>query len=95
MHLGRNEVAVIHLTNEAPTPSKVALLAVPTSAQGGSAPPGPADCTPEVEPNDVPEGAPELTGPVCQQGDLPETDPQDLAIWTVSDADASQLWTFT
>jgi len=70
------------------------LLVLPASAQGGSAAPGPGDCTAEVEPNDVPEGAPELTGLVCQDGELPEDDPQDLAIWTVSEADATQLWTF-
>lgn len=61
----------------------------------GSPPPAFGACAAELEPNDAPEGAPELAGAVCQVGDLPETDPQDLAVWNVSDADAQQTWTFS
>jgi hypothetical protein len=56
---------------------------------------GMTECPLEQEPNDVPEGAPELAGPACQLGALPEGDAQDLAIWTVTDTDAAQSWTFT
>lgn len=70
------------------------LAPVATLAQDTSTAPI-ADCPAETEPNDVPEGAPELVGPVCQLGELPEGDPQDLAIWTVTEADAARTWTFS
>ncbi len=58
--------------------------------------PGPApDCTPEVEPNDQPEQAPVMTGPICLTGTLPALRDQDLVLWDVAPADALSTWRIT
>lgn len=48
----------------------------------------------ETEPNDTPEAANTITGPVGILGDLPAGD-QDGFLWTVSDVDAHRRWSVT
>ncbi len=48
-------------------------------------------CAADTEPNDTPETAAVVDGPGCIAGTLPDSD-QDLFLWTVTDAEASQPW---
>jgi Mg-chelatase subunit ChlD len=48
-----------------------------------------------VEPNDQPEQAPVMTGPVCLTGTLPALRDQDLVLWEVAPADALTTWRIT
>ncbi|MFN8519617.1 MAG: VWA domain-containing protein [Chloroflexota bacterium] len=73
-------------------------------AQGSPAPaatslpglPGPApECVAGSEPDDQPEQAPSMSGPVCLTGTLPQLRDQDLVLWDVSPADALATWRIT
>ncbi len=66
----------------------------PQSSPVGVAVPGDPSCAADSEPNDAPETAGSLVAPGCITGTLPDSD-QDLFLWTVTDAQASQPWDFT
>jgi hypothetical protein len=51
-------------------------------------------CTRDSEPNDQPGQATPISGDGCIAAELGDSD-QDLYAWTVPEADARQLWTFT
>jgi len=51
-------------------------------------------CLADTEPNDTPEQAGTLLAPACIEGTLPDED-QDLYLWSVSEADSLQPWTFS
>ena len=53
-----------------------------------------ANCLTDREPNDTPETAMPIGGAACVAGQLQSAD-QDIFTWTVSEADAKQVWTLT
>ena len=62
--------------------------------RGPAASPVDSSCAPDTEPNDTPETAPVVDGPGCIAGTLPDGD-QDLYLWTITDAQATQPWDLT
>lgn len=68
--------------------SPVAAVSLPTADVAAQ-----AACHTDLEPNDDLEQASTVAMPGCIEGSLP-TEEQDLFLWTVTDADALQPWTF-
>lgn len=81
----------------ASTPGMVSAQEPAASAAGTlqAKPERPPGCTPESEPNDLPEQAPSLSGEMCYQGTLVEKADQDLWFWEVKPEDGLATWTFT
>src|SRR5262245_1432251 len=69
-------------------------LAVLASSAASVAAAETAACTATAEPDDQPEQAPVLTGDVCLEGTLVPAGDQDLALWTLAQADGLLTWTF-
>ncbi len=72
------------------------LATAPTAAQNRS--PGPeasrSPCVADSEPNDTPETGSVFAGPGCIEGTLPDSD-QDIYLWTITAAQATQPWDIT